>query len=986
MKISKKILAISIGSVLSAFSPLMQADVFAYTYSNETLTSKKLKEDTNGLNITNNSDIHVTGDLDPNTGYRSGNPVSYNCVTYHIGPFGIRNLPDGIDASVASEIIQSLKDGNWNQINKDYPGLNVHVTNLKYAGRGQSNPFWEGNDISVAAANKYNYENLSAAQQAELDEFLKIVNSNDDLAYVNGRWVTKGKCGAEVFTNWKDFVGGEDVYTITNPIWNDTGDADITVDSSRVIVDGNSNTDKNVVIQNGSYVSIGENANYGTLSVDDSDLVVGNNLTVNSNGLTGTGGASISVANMLTLTDGPLNMEEGSILNVGVLKAESPNGETSIIGSDTEIKGNLTVMGKVSGVEAATEDNEATNYGQVKELLDEAEKKTDNKLSGKADTDMSNLSQDGKETIKNLAKDSIKVIAGNNTTVTTGEDSEGHTTYAVNVSDETIRNILKDDLDAKADKSDLEKVKDEMKNFAAKSDMEKGLSTKADKDYVDQELEKKADRDLSNITDAGKDVIRDAVKDDLALKANVDASNVDAETWGQVIATGNVEAGDVRAVSGDTLYKALKDSNDTITDILNDKANKNLDNLTDEGKGVIRETVKGDLDKKADTSYVNEQLASKADKEYVEIELNTKADKEYVDEELLKKANIDASNIEGYEKNWADKLGVGKVESGNSYLVTGDTVYNSVNEIVEKNSLVKSDGKTVTVAPNDNATKVDFSGSNGNRVLTGITTDPMDSSSAANVGYVNDVASGLYGQVDSRLSDLQSSLTGEINKTGAQSAAMANLSYLPYEEGEGKYNFAVGVGNYGNSTSTALGMKYYANRNFSWNISTTLGNSKNMFGGGISMRFGPSTKKHILENTADKAKIADLEKQVAMLNVTVNKLVNSMDVLHFDESKRNSFPDIPENHWAKEAVDVLHGNGDIQGYPDGKFHGNRRLSRYEYAQILYRMLKSGKEVPATEVQHYASELKQIERQQAIPSATASNIMQVLDDLIETSEI
>ena len=479
--------------------------------------------------------------------------------------------------------------------------------------------------------------------------------------------------------------------------------------------------------------------------------------------------------------------------------------------------------------------------------------------------DLSNISDKGKETIKDLAKGSVKVVAGNNTTVSVGEDGEGNKTYAVNVSNETIRNALQDDLDQKADKTDLDKLKDSLKDYTTKSDVEKSLESKADKDYVDSELKKKADTDLGNITDEGKQVIKDTVQGDLDLKANADASNVDANVWGEKLATGKIEEGDVRAVSGDTLYKALKDTNKNVGTIMTDKANRNLDNITDEGKQVIRDTVKGDMDKKADISYVDDKLSTKADTTYVDKKLDTKADKDYVDSELSTKANVDASNITGHEKDWADKLGVGKVEKGNQYLVTGDSVYNSVNEMIDKSSLVKSDGKTITVGKDDSASKVDISGKNGSRVLTGVSTDVTDATSAANVGYVNDVASSLQTGMDSKLNGLESKMTGQINTAGAQAAAMANLSYLPYEEGEGKYTFAAGVGNYGDKTATALGLKYYSSRDFSWNVSTTLGDDKNMVGAGVSLRFGPSSKKRVYDNKADKAKIEALEKQLQAL-------------------------------------------------------------------------------------------------------------------------
>ena len=42
---------------------------------------------------------------------------------------------------------------------------------------------------------------------------------------------------------------------------------------------------------------------------------------------------------------------------------------------------------------------------------------------------------------------------------------------------------------------------------------------------------------------------------------------------------------------------------------------------------------------------------------------------------------------------------------------------------------------------------------------------------------------------------------------------------------------------------------------------------------------------------------------------------------------------------ANEAVETLHGNDVLEGYPDGEFKGDKTMSRYEYAQMLYKAAK-----------------------------------------------
>lgn len=48
--------------------------------------------------------------------------------------------------------------------------------------------------------------------------------------------------------------------------------------------------------------------------------------------------------------------------------------------------------------------------------------------------------------------------------------------------------------------------------------------------------------------------------------------------------------------------------------------------------------------------------------------------------------------------------------------------------------------------------------------------------------------------------------------------------------------------------------------------------------------------------------------------------------------------DVPPEHWAYDAVIDLANKGYVLGYPDGRFIGNRTLSRYEFATIVKRIV------------------------------------------------
>ena len=54
-----------------------------------------------------------------------------------------------------------------------------------------------------------------------------------------------------------------------------------------------------------------------------------------------------------------------------------------------------------------------------------------------------------------------------------------------------------------------------------------------------------------------------------------------------------------------------------------------------------------------------------------------------------------------------------------------------------------------------------------------------------------------------------------------------------------------------------------------------------------------------------------------------------------------NFPDVPKDHWAYSYVKSLADRGLLEGYPDGEFKGDRSMTRYEFAAIIYRALQNG---------------------------------------------
>ena len=196
-----------------------------------------------------------------------------------------------------------------------------------------------------------------------------------------------------------------------------------------------------------------------------------------------------------------------------------------------------------------------------------------------------------------------------------------------------------------------------------------------------------------------------------------------------------------------------------------------------------------------------------------------------------------------------------------------------------------------------------------------------------------------------QLYGVKNDLEGKVNKVGANAAAMANLHPMEFDP-DSKWNIAAAIGNYGSETAAALGAFYRPNDDVMVNLSTAFGTGENMVGGGVSVRLGKGGNKLSREETnALKAQVADLTARMDAL----------LSVLNPNMSK--DFPDVPENHWAYEAVSRLAGNDIVQGYPDGEFHGERTMTRYEMAEIIYNALSRGAEAEKELVEEFKPELQ-----------------------------
>ncbi|WP_299721506.1 S-layer homology domain-containing protein [Megasphaera sp.] len=254
-------------------------------------------------------------------------------------------------------------------------------------------------------------------------------------------------------------------------------------------------------------------------------------------------------------------------------------------------------------------------------------------------------------------------------------------------------------------------------------------------------------------------------------------------------------------------------------------------------------------------------------------------------------------------------------------------------------------------------TYIDSTGINANNqkivnVAAGdLSASSTDAVNGAQLYQTNERVASVENRVDT-VENRVSNLDSRVDKVGANAAALANLHPLEFDA-DSKWNIAAAVGGYKGETATAIGAFYRPNENVMVNVSSSFGTGENMYGGGISLRIGQGgnkARRNATNGLTDREKA--MQKQIDSLT---NRLDALLSVINPNMSK--DFPDVPENHWAYEAVSKLAGNGIIQGYEDGKYHGERTMTRYEMAEIIYNALSKGAKAEKKLVEEFKPELQ-----------------------------
>ena len=202
-----------------------------------------------------------------------------------------------------------------------------------------------------------------------------------------------------------------------------------------------------------------------------------------------------------------------------------------------------------------------------------------------------------------------------------------------------------------------------------------------------------------------------------------------------------------------------------------------------------------------------------------------------------------------------------------------------------------------------------------------------------------------------------SRLDKRVNKAVAGSAALAALHPLDFDP-DAKWDFAAGYGHYHNGNAAALGAFYRPNEDVQLSVGSTVGNGETVVNAGLSVKVGAHSNVS-RSRVAIGKEVLELKKTVALQNAQIQKLtalLNDVAGTHMKADRTTLFPDVASNHWAYEAVSDLSHRGLVEGYPDGTFGGDRLLTRYEFAEIVYRALQNGVQVDEQLVTEFSPEM------------------------------
>lgn len=266
----------------------------------------------------------------------------------------------------------------------------------------------------------------------------------------------------------------------------------------------------------------------------------------------------------------------------------------------------------------------------------------------------------------------------------------------------------------------------------------------------------------------------------------------------------------------------------------------------------------------------------------------------------------ETSNTDGSSTYKINVTADGQVANGNTGIVTGGTVYNETH-VTNDGSYVKADN------------------------TAGQNLSILDSQVKNNADNISNL--------DTRVTHIGNSLTklgDRVDRVGAGAAALAALHPQDFDPDD-KWDFAAGYGNYKDAHAVAVGAFYRPNEDTMFSVGGSFGGGENMVNAGVTFKIGQHN--HVSRSRVALAKdVLELKQIVARQDAMIQTLMSGKVST---VAKDVNFPDVPKDHWAYDYVKSLADRGYLEGYPDGEFKGDRAMTRYEYATVIYRALQNG---------------------------------------------
>ena len=207
-------------------------------------------------------------------------------------------------------------------------------------------------------------------------------------------------------------------------------------------------------------------------------------------------------------------------------------------------------------------------------------------------------------------------------------------------------------------------------------------------------------------------------------------------------------------------------------------------------------------------------------------------------------------------------------------------------------------------------------------------------------GNVQALDNKINTTANNTLNQSKSYTDSQAAKVGANAAALSALHPLDFNADE-KWQFSVGFGNYKGKNATALGAFYQPNENVLLSVGTTLGTGENMINAGATVRFGSHSSMTTNKQVAVAKEVQDLKLQLSAISQKYDNLVKNLSAQKAGQDVDFEYSDLPKDHWAYDFVKKLSDKGYLNGYPDGTFKGDAKMTRYEFAAALWRAVNNG---------------------------------------------